>query len=327
MKVLFIGGTGLISTAVSQLAIKQGIDLFIMNRGIRHDELSDKVNRIVCDINNETEVKKILDNHYFDVVVDWIAFTVDHVKRDYRLFKGHTKQYVFISSASLYKKPFDKLPVTEEAKLDNQFWGYSKNKEICERYLMDLNDKDFNVTIIRPSHTYNNQAVVAQLNSWQHPYTLINRMRQSKKIIILDQGINLWTLTYNEDFAYAFLDILGNEKAYNEIYHLTSEKTYNWLELNKIIEKALNLKTDIVFIPTNEAVKYFKEYEGALLGDMIHSAVFDNSKIKKVAPNYKSSTGYEDVINKIIKWYDEHEEYKTIDEDFDKRYDELISKY
>jgi nucleoside-diphosphate-sugar epimerase len=183
------------------------------------------------------------------------------------------------------------------------------------------------VTIIRPSHTYNNQAVVAQLNSWSHPYTLINRMRQNKKIIILDQGMNLWTLTYNEDFAHAFLDILVNKKTYNEIYHLTSEKTYNWLELNKIIEKALNVKNDIVFIPTNEVVKYFREYEGALLGDMIHSAVFDNSKIKKVAPNYKSSIGYEDVIKEIIKWYDEHEEYKTIDEDFDKRYDQLVEKY
>ena len=328
MKVLFIGGTGLISTAVSELAVQKGFELSILNRGQREDGLSNKIERINCDIYDLDAVQKVLKNRYFDAIVQWIAFTPDHVKRDYKLFKGHTNQYVFISSASAYQKPIPILPITEkEVPLDNPYWEYSKNKQRCEEYLLNLNDKEFNVTIIRPAHTINDRSVVSQLNSWPHPYTLINRMKQNKPVIIADNGNSIWTLTYNKDFAHAFLDILGNPKTYGEVYHLTSEKTYNWLDIHKILEEAVGVKSKMIFVPTKEIVEVFPEYKGALLGDMMGSAIFDNSKIKSVAPNYKSITDYKEIAKKTVQFYNSHPEFQTIDKDFDQRYDQLVERY
>lgn len=328
MKVLFIGGTGLISTAVSKLAIIKGFDLWIMNRGMSTDDLPLNVNRVICDINDENAVKMFLNQHRFDAIVDWIAFTLEHVQRDYHLFKGYTNQYVFISSASAYIKPITKLPITEkEVVLDNRFWTYSKNKQLCEEYLLGLNDPEFNVTVIRPTYTYDEKSVVAQLNSWEHPYTLIHRMKMNKSVVILDDGKALWTLTYNGDFAHGFLDVLGNPKTYGEAYHLTSDLAYTWLEIHQMLEKALNIKVETIKIPTEEVIKHFTEMEGNLLGDKAHSLVFDNSKIKAVAPNYKSETGYEEIIIKTVKWYEEHQEFQIIDEEFDQNYDELVKRY
>ncbi len=328
MKVLFIGGTGLISTAVTKLAIEKGIDLTLLNRGQRSSAFSNQVKQLVCDIYDENAVKEMMKDLHFDAIVDWIAFTVEHVERDYRLFKGHTDQYVFISTASAYQKPIPKLPITEhEVALDNPFWGYSKNKEKCERYLLGLNDQAFPVTIIRPSHTYNLQSVVSQLNSWPHPFTLLNRLKQHKPIIMPDQGKALWTLTFNEDFAHAFLDILGNKKAYNDFYHLTSEKSYTWMELFHMLKKATNSHSPLVYIPIEKIAEKFPDYEGSLLGDMRESALFDNSKIKKVAPHYLSKTGYEDVVHDIVRWYENHPEHQTIDEDFERRYEALVADY
>ena len=325
MKILFIGGTGLISTAVSQLAIQKGLELTILNRGQRNDELPKKVERVRCDIYDEKAVQKFLVNRHFDAVVDWIAFTTDHVQRDYRLFKGYTNQYVFISSASAYQKPIPKLPITEkEVPLNNPFWTYSQNKQKCEEYLLGLNDPSFPVTIIRPSHTYNDHSIVSQLNSWPHPYTLIHRMKQNKPVIMPEQGKSRWTLTYNQDFAFAFLDIFGNPKTYGEFYHLTSDKSYSWLELYQMLKEAVGSKSELVFMSTEKIAEVFPDYSGSLLGDMKDSAIFDNSKIKAVAPNYVSKTEYRDVVKNAVLWYENNPEFQTIDEDFYKRYDLLI---
>ena len=328
MNVLFIGGTGLISTAVTKLAIEKDIDLTLLNRGKRSSAFLNQVKHIECDIYDEKAVKEKIKDLHFDAVVDWIAFTVDHVERDYRIFKGHTNQYVFISTASAYQKPIPKLPITEhEVALGNPYWEYSQNKEKCENYLRNLSDDSFPVTIIRPSHTYNLQSVVSQLNSWPHPYTLIHRLKQHQPIIMPDQGKALWTLTYNQDFAHAFLDVLGNPKTYHEFYHLTSDKSYSWMALFDMLKKATQSQSKLIFIPIEKVAEKFPDYYGSLLGDMRESALFDNSKIKSVAPHYVSKTGYEDVVNDIILWYENHPEHQTVDEDFDKRYDELVSTY
>jgi nucleoside-diphosphate-sugar epimerase len=325
MKVLFIGGTGLISTAVTELAIERGLDLTLLNRGQRSLAFSNKVQQLYCDIYDEKAVQEKIKNLHFDVVVQWIAFTVEHVERDYRLFKGHTNQYVFISSASAYQKPIPKLPITEhEVALGNPFWEYSQNKEKCEVFLQSIQDEFFPVTIIRPSHTYNLQSVVSQLNSWSYPYTLISRLKLNKPVIMPDEGKALWTLTYNKDFANAFLDVLGNPKAYNEFYHLTSEKSYTWLELFQMLKKATNSQSELVFIPIEQIAEKFPDYYGSLLGDMRESTLFDNSKIKKIAPHYVSKTGYEDVVQDVVSWYENHPDQQNIDKDFDKRYDALI---
>jgi nucleoside-diphosphate-sugar epimerase len=326
MKVLFIGGTGLISTAVTKLAIKKNIDLTLLNRGRRSLSFSNQVKHIICDINDEISVSEKIKDLHFDVVVDWIAFTVEHVERDYRLFKGHTNQYVFISSASAYQKPLPKIPITEhEVALGNPYWGYSQNKEKCELYLQNLDDKSFPITIIRPSHTYNQQSVVSQLNSWINPYTLIHRLKLNKPVIMPDQGKALWTLTYNEDFAFAFLDVLGNPKTYNDYYHLTSDKSYTWIEIFEMLKKVTHSRSELIYIPIEKIADHFPDYYGSLLGDMRESVLFDNTKIKNIAPNYVSKTGYEDIVSDVVSWYENHIEHQRIDEDFDRRYDALVS--
>jgi len=327
MKVLFIGGTGVISTAVSKLVVKRDIELYVLNRGKRNDKLPAGVKILQADIYNKNEVKKVLSGHYFDSIVQWISFTVDHVKRDYELFNGHTKQYVFISSASAYFKPIPFLPITEEIPLGNKYWDYSENKRKCEEYLLSIHNKDFNVTIIRPSHTYNNEMLISQLNSKSKPYTLINRMLLNKPIILPDNGANLWTLTYNGDFASGFVDVLGNEATYGEFYHLTGEKVYTWEKLNEAISEAVGVTPNVVKIPTDYILQYFPAEKAELYGDKKDSAVFDNTKIKKVAPNWASRTEYSTIVKQAVERFLNNPELQEIDYEFDKLYDELIRDY
>ncbi len=327
MKVLFIGGSGTISTQVSKLAIEKKIDLYVINRGKQNDKLPKEVKILKGDINNIDEIKKLLEGFYFDVIVSWISFTVDHVKRDYLLFKGHTKQYVFISSASAYLKPLPFLPITEDMPLGNKYWEYSENKKKCEEYLLGIHNDEFNVTIIRPSHTYDEKMIVAQLKSREYPYTMIDRMLNNKPIILTNDGKSLWTLTYSGDFAYAFLDILGNEKTYGNFYHLTSDKVYTWEKINEFICDAVGVKPNVIYIPIDFILKHFPEYKDEIYGDKLTSAVFDNSKIKSVAPHYKSVTEYSDIVKLAVRRLLDHKELQEIDEVFNQRYDALINDY
>ena len=326
MKVLMIGGTGLISTAVTKRIIEQKMDLYLMNRGQRkHDIHGAKF--ITCDINDEACVNQVLSDQYFDVIVDWIAFTVDHVKRDYRLFKDKTKQYIFISSASAYQKPLPYLPVTEEIPVINTYWTYSQQKADCETYLRSIKDPKFNVTIIRPSHTFDERSLVFQLKPYQSPFTMISRILNDEPIVIPDQGNSKWTLTSNQDFAYAFVDVLGNEETYHQSYHITSEKVFTWNEIILKMYETLKKEPHIIYIPTDFILKHFPEFKGDLYGDKKDDTIFDNSKIKSVSPNYRSKISYLDHIPGVLNQYLRKPQLQTIDENFIKRYDELISDY
>jgi nucleoside-diphosphate-sugar epimerase len=327
MKVLFIGGTGVISSAVSKLAMEKDIDLWLINRGKHNDRIPKNTNILIGDINNKEEISSLLEGHQFDSIVQWISYTVEEVKRDVELFKEHTKQYVFISSASAYLKPIPTLPVTEDVPLGNKYWEYSENKKKCEEYLLSVHSDDFNVTIIRPSHTYNDEKLVFQLKSGKHPYTLVDRILKNKQIIIPDNGMELWTLTYNKDFAYAFLDILGNPQTYGEYYHLTSDKVYTWQRIYEMMCEALDRKPNNINIPTEFILKYFPEFEGELYGDKQKSLYFDNSKIKAVAPNYKSETHYGDIVKKALNSFLNNAVLQTIDTEFITRYENCISEY
>lgn len=324
MKILFIGGTGLISTAVVEEALQRDYDVYLLNRGHKEVNFSKPVKTLIADINDEQRVAELLAGHTFDVVIEFFAFTVEHVQRDYRLFKGKTKQYVFISSASAYHKPIPKLPITEDIPLENPFWEYSQNKKYAEEYLLSLKDEDFNVTIIRPSHTYNDQSLVFQLKSGQYPYTMIDRILKDKPVIIPDDGKSLWTLTYNKDFAKAFVDVFKNEKTYQNYYHLTSEKVYSWNEIIESIYQALNKKPNIIYISTDDILKVFPEFKGELYGDKKEDAIFDNSKIKSVAPNYVSETEYTDIVKNVVNYYLTHKEAQSIDSKFIERYERLV---
>jgi nucleoside-diphosphate-sugar epimerase len=327
MKILFIGGTGIISTAVSKLVVSNNDELFVLNRGNNNDKLPKNVTFLKGDMNNEKEIKELLKGFYFDVVVEWIAFDVEQVKRDYRIFKGITKQYVFISSASAYLKPVTKYPITEDVPLGNPFWEYSDNKRVCEEYLNSVSNKDFNVTIIRPSHTYDEELLVYILTSWGNPMTQLDRILKGKKVIIPGDGTSLWTLTFNADFAIGFVEVLGNPLAYNEAFHITSNIYYTWEQLNEILCNALGVKPNIIHIPTEFIIKHAPHFKGPLLGDKMWSTIFDNSKIKKLAPNFNPKTRYEDVAPIQIKHILENKELQSIDFDHNELMDKIISEY
>lgn len=322
-----IGGTGRISKAVS-LEIKQrGYELFVLNRGNHNENLPENVTTFTCDIFDEEAVKKALKGHTFDVVVEWFAFTPEHIERDIRLFKAITKQYVFISTASAYQKPIPKLPITEDIPLDNPYWDYSKNKQLCEETLLEAKSDNFNVTIVRPTHTYDETSLVFQLKPREHQFTLIKRMLERDPIVIPDDGTSRWTLTYNGDFAPGFTDLLGNTEAYNDVFHLTSEKVYTWNEIVKSFYDALDIEPNIIHIPTDFILQYFPSYEGELLGDKNHNALFDNSKIKAIAPNYKGDTEYPEIAKQVIAHYMENPPLQSIDEPFMQTYDTMIRDY
>lgn len=327
MKILFIGGTGLISTAVSKLLLKGKDELYILNRGNNNSSLPSGATFLIGDMNDEESIKELLKDDKFDSVVQWIAFTKEQVERDYRIFNGITKQYVFISSASAYSKPILKYPITEDVPLGNKYWEYSDNKRKCEEYLMSISNNDFNVTIIRPSHTYNDEKIVAVIKSWGAPYTIIDRLLKGKKTIIPGDGTSLWTLTYNVDFAEAFVKVLGNKLTYGEIYHLTSDYIYTWERINEILCENLGVTPNIIHIPTDFIIKYAPFLEGELLGDKTWSAIFDNTKIKKIAPNFKSKTGYEDIAPLAIKRILNDQKLQSVDANFNKWYDNIISEY
>lgn len=327
MKVLFIGGSGLISTAVSKLAIKKGIDLYLLNRGNHNDLLPSEAKFIKGDINDVKEIREAIKDYEFDVVVDWIAYNVDQVQRDYSLFNGKTKQYIFISSASAYQKPITTYPLTEKAPLGNKYWEYSEHKKRCEDYLMTVNSKDFNVTIIRPSHTYNDQKIIAAIKSWGYPYTIIDRILKGKKIIVPGNGKSLWTLTYNEDFAEAFVEVLGNKRTFGEAYHITSDFVYTWDQIHQMLYKVLDVRPNIIHIPSDFIIKHAPEFEGELFGDKDWSLIFDNSKIKGIAPDFKAKTKYEDTVKGAVNRLLSNTELQTVDEEFNQLIDHIINEY
>lgn len=328
MKILFIGGSGQISKAVSKEAIKRNLDLYVLNRG-KHNALLPKEAKVLKgDIKDPSTILPHLKKHTFDCIVQWIAFTKADVQKDYELFKGYTKQYVFISSASAYSKPLQKTPIKENMPIGNQYWTYSENKAKAETYLTSLNDPDFNVTIVRPSHTYDNHRILMQIKpADEKMYTMLQRMLKGKPIVIPNDGKTLWTLTHNSDFANAFCDLLGNEKAYNETYHLTSDKVYTWNAITKIIYKPLAQPPNLLHIPLDFILKYFPHTLGELKGDKLANAVFDNSKIKRVAKNYTSNVAYEDIIDDAVAYYLNDPDKHIIDVEFEKTYDQMIADF
>lgn len=327
MKVLFLGGTGQISKACSKLAIQQGIELTVFNRGNNNHLIPKEVQTIKGDLFNEQELKKLLMGRQFDCVVDWMAYTRKDVEKDYRVFKEITKQFIFISSASAYQKPVYDYPITEETPLVNPYWEYSRNKIACESYLNSVHSDEFNVTIVRPSHTYDDQKLMTIIKTWGGEYGHIDRLLNGKKIIIPGDGTSLWTITHNTDFAQAFVPLLGNKLAYGETYHITSDKVYTWERLNEIIANNLEVKPNVIHIPTDFILQYLPELEGDLKGDKMWSAIFDNSKIKEIAYDYSPKVFYEDIAPKAVEYYLKNKEMQTIDYEFEAIYDQIIEEY
>ena len=312
MKVLFIGGTGNISTSCSKLALEKGIDLYLLNRGYTNVE-TPGAKVIKADIHDIEKTKKALADHIFDVVVNWIAYVPKDIENDYRLFKGKTKQYIFISSASAYQKPLRHHIITESTPVVNPFWEYSRNKIACEDMLQQKYRSDkFPITIVRPSHTYARSLPVI-IGSGRN-YTIIERMKNGKEVIVHGDGNTLWVLTHSEDFARGFVGLLGNYHAIGHTFHITSDEVLTWNQIYEIMADAVGVEAKIVHIPSDFINKLDKNVGASLLGDKAYSVIFDNTKIKTFVPDYKATIPFKEGMKRMLTWFDEKEERKKIDQ-------------
>jgi nucleoside-diphosphate-sugar epimerase len=330
MKVLFIGGTGLISSACSQLAVERGIELTILNRSAsRKYPVPAGARLLVGDVRgSEGELAGGLADSRFDAVVDWIAYTEEDVDRDIRLFGGRTGQFVFISSASAYQKPPANYLITEETPLENPFWEYSRNKIRCENRLMaEYRERGFPVTIVRPSLTYGPSQIPLCGASWQHPYTAIDRMKRGQKIIVPGDGTSLWELTWNGDFAVGFVGLLGNPQALGEAYHITSGEVLTWNQIYREAGRAAGVEPDIVHIPSDLIARYNPGAVGDLIGDKANSSVFDNSKIKALVPDYRPEVAWAEGVRRAIAWHEADPARMTIDDEMNAMWDKIIAAY
>ncbi len=323
LKILFIGGTGIISSACARLCAEKGHDLFLLTRGKSEREIPRGVKHLIGDISDRTSMRSLLKKHEWDAVVDFIAYTPEQAQRDIELFAGKTKQYVFISSASAYQKPPARLPITEDMPLKNPFWAYAQNKIYCEEILMKAyRDNDFPVTIVRPSHTYDEQTLPLKGG-----YTTIARLKQGKPVIIHGDGTSLWTLTHHEDFARGFTQLLGNRLAIGEAFHITSDEILTWNQIAEIIAEAADAEPKVINIPSEVLAQYDKEWAGSLLGDKSHCLIFDNSKIKKFAPEFRTAIPFSQGAREIVNWYEEHPEKKIADPYWDSLFDRIVADW
>ncbi len=320
MKVLFIGGTGVISSACTQLAVEQGFHLTLLNRGRTQRQIPSGVEVLHGDINDRSGMAA-LAGRTWDVVVNWIAYTPDQVQRDIDLFRGRTGQYIFISSASAYQTPPATLPVTESTLLDNPFWSYSRDKIACEETLVRaFRDEQFPMTIVRPSHTYDCTKVPLFGR-----YASLHRMKQGKKVVVYGDGTSLWTLTHHRDFAKGFAPLLGNARAIGEAVHITSDEWLTWNQIYTIMAQALGVEPKLVHVPADLIAAYDPELGEGVLGDKINPRIFDNSKIKRLAPGFACTIPFSLGAREIVAWYEADPARQVIDPRFDALSDRLIT--
>jgi len=327
MKILFIGGTGIISSAITrQILEDNNHQLYLINRGNRNNAFSNNVNLIQADINDEEDVATKIQGLDFDVVADFIAFEPNHLERDYRLFQGKTKQFIFISSASAYQKPLSDFRITEGTPLSNPYWEYSRNKIACEDYLMKMyRENSFPVTIIRPSHTYDERSVPLGVHGDKGSFQVIQRMLDGKPVIIHGDGTSLWTMTHNCDFAKGFIGLMGNIHAIGEAVQITSDESLTWNQIYKAIANQLGVDFKPYYVPSDflDAVGCY-DFKGGLIGDKSNSVVFDNSKLKRLVPGFIATKRFDEGIGETLRYVLAHEECQNPDEKFDHWCDQVI---
>lgn len=322
-KILFIGGTGIISSACSQALVENGDELFLLTRGHSFRKPPSGVQLIHGDIRQPATVIKLIAGHAFDSVVDWIAFTPDQVQVDLDLFRGITKQYVFISSASAYQTPPASLPVTESTILDNPFWEYSRNKIACEELLVDAYRKEkFPVTIVRPSHTYDKT-----LLPFHGGWSILQRMMEGKPVIIHGDGTSLWTLTHHRDFACGFNGLLGNSHAIGDVFHITSDEWLSWNQIYELLAEAVGGVLNPVHIPSDFINRFDPVWGASLLGDKTHSMVFDNAKIKRIVPEFAARIPFSSGAKEIANWYLSNPAQQKIDHEYLLIYEKILAEY
>lgn len=327
MKALFIGGTGTISMAITRLlAGMPEWELYLLNRGNRRHDLPEGIRTIEADINDEALVAEKISDMQFDVVCDFIGFVKEQLERDYRLFRGKTKQFMYISSASAYQKPVSDYRITEGTPLVNPYWEYSRNKIACENYLMKLyQEEGFPITIIRPSHTYDERSVPLGVHGDRGSFQVIKRMLQGKPVIVHGDGTSLWTLTHNSDFAKAFVGLMGNVHAIGENYQITSDETLTWNQIYQTISNCLGVEYKPYYVASDfldEVSGY--DFRGGLIGDKSNSVVFDNEKVKRAVPGFVATVRFEQGVRNTLEYVLSHPECQVEDTEFDAWCDNVI---
>jgi len=331
MKALFIGGTGNISTACSGLCLERGIDLYLLNRGNRRLPELEGAAFFSADINNTKKVQKLLKDYEFDVVVNFIAYTPKEVERDVELFSGKCKQYIFISSASAYQKPPTHPIISESTPLSNPYWDYSRDKIACEELLLkNYREKGFPSTIVRPSHTYETVIPVA-IGSWED-FTIVERMREGKEVIIHGDGTSLWVITHSRDFAKGFVGLMGNQRAIGHSFHITSDEVLSWNQIYQAVADAAGAELKAVHIASDficqEADRLGQAWmRGNLLGDKAVSAIFVNTKIKRFVPDYVATIPFKEGIKQTVEWFDKDPSRIRIDESNNHLMDSILKAY
>ncbi len=337
MKVLFIGGTGTISMAISRKLLEQGHELYLINRGNRNAGLAvqlpgtgewNRPKEILVDINKEEEAAKLLEGMQFDAVADFIAFRKEQLERDYRLFGGRTRQFIYISSASAYQKPATDYLITESTPLCNPYWQYSRDKTEGEDYLMKLyREEGFPITIVRPSHTFDERSVPLGVHGANGSWQVLKRMLEGKPVIIHGDGTSLWTMTHNSDFAPGFIGLLGNPHALGQAVHIMSPESMTWNQIYEVVANALGVKLNAVHISTDFLAaagggKY--DFTGSLTGDKSNSVVFDISKLKRLVPGFAPVKSMEQGLRETVQNVLAHPELQREDPEFDSWCDRVI---
>ena len=322
MKVLFIGGTGIISSACSKLAIEKGIDLYHLNRGqSKNKPPIEGVKHLYADIRQPETVKTAIENQTFDCIVDWIAFTPEHIRTDIELFSGKTEQFIFISSASAYQTPVTSLPITEKTPLDNPFWQYSRDKIACEELLKGAwKSSGFPYTIVRPSHTYDKTSL-----PFEGGFTVLKRILDEKPVAMFGDGTSIWTFTNHRDFAKGLVGLIGNKKAIAEDFHITNNELLSWNMIYDTMAALLGKKLKKVFVPSDIFARYNKEMGDSVLGDKMYSSIFDNSKIKSAVPDFECTIPFAEGIKEVVDWYMSHLDEFMIDPIIDAAFDKMIA--
>lgn len=325
MNVLFIGGTGNISSACIRPALEKGFDVFLYNRGNSRMKLPREVVQLQGDIRDREQTRAALSDYHFDVVVDWVAFTREHVEQDIALFSGNVKQYIFISTASAYQKPPVHPVITESTPLDNPFWEYSRNKIAAEERLMqEYRENNFPMTIVRPSHTYGDSMIPSIFD--RGPITL-DRIKKEKEIIVPGDGTSWWVVTHNSDFAKAIVGLLGQPAACGQAFQITSDEALTWDQINTIIAGHMGREARIVHIPADFICSRYPEFQGPLKGDKIYSVRFDNSKIKRLVPEFICSTPFSVGVERSVRWFLDNPDSWSVNEEVDQKLDDIIEAY
>jgi nucleoside-diphosphate-sugar epimerase len=327
LNILFIGGTGVISTACTELAVARGLDVTLLNRSQRTPVAGART--IEADITRHEEVARAIAGRSWDAVVDFIAFVPADIEARLALFRGKTGQYVFISSASAYQKPPSHYLITESTPLSNPFWEYSRNKIACEERLMRAHREDgFPATIIRPSLTYGRSVVPLAVGSWQKGFTLIDRLRRGQPLIIPGDGLSPWTITHNSDFAKGLVGLLGHAGSVGQAFHITSDEALTWNQIYQATAEAAGVaEPRFVHIASDFITGCIPTMIGTLLGDKSNCAVFDNSKIRSFVPDYSATTRYRDGIAQTVAWYDADPSRQVLDLEAGAAWDRLIAAY